>query len=156
MIHVKCLAQNLDTIRTQWMVAAIIIVIVGVQSRERIESVAWETLPSKLELFVLVLKSWSGKIKRKARDRSRACKMEWDFKFSILKEKSSVICGWTQGGHWLCRRGGRRRWSIYPCFQTHNSNSDNRFFRNVVLEKTLESPLDSKEIKPVNPKGNQP
>ena len=32
----------------------------------------------------------------------------------------------------------------------------NRCFRTVVLEKTLESPLDSKEIKPVNPKGNQP
>ena len=31
------------------------------------------------------------------------------------------------------------------CFQTMG-----------VLEKTLESPLDSKEIKPVNPKGNQP
>ena len=29
-------------------------------------------------------------------------------------------------------------------------------FQTVVLEKTLESPLDSKEIKPVNPKGNQP
>ena len=28
-------------------------------------------------------------------------------------------------------------------------------FWTVVLEKTLESPLDSKEIKPVNPKGNQ-
>jgi len=26
----------------------------------------------------------------------------------------------------------------------------------VVLEKTPESPLDCKEIKPVNPKGNQP
>ena len=26
----------------------------------------------------------------------------------------------------------------------------------VMLEKTLESPLDSKEIKPINPKGNQP
>ena len=25
-----------------------------------------------------------------------------------------------------------------------------------MLEKTLESPLDSQEIKPVNPKGNQP
>ena len=25
-----------------------------------------------------------------------------------------------------------------------------------MLEKTLENPLDSKEIKPVNPKGNQP
>ena len=30
------------------------------------------------------------------------------------------------------------------------------FFHPVVLEKTLESPLDTKEIKPVNPKGNQP
>ena len=26
----------------------------------------------------------------------------------------------------------------------------------MVLEKTLKSPLDSKEIKPVHPKGNQP
>ena len=34
--------------------------------------------------------------------------------------------------------------SKYWCFQT------------MVLEKTLESPLDCKEIKPVNPKGNQP
>ena len=29
-------------------------------------------------------------------------------------------------------------------------------FQTVVLEKTLESPLDCKEIKPVNPKGDQP
>ena len=29
-------------------------------------------------------------------------------------------------------------------------------FQIVVLVKTLESPLDSKKIKPVNPKGNQP
>ena len=34
-------------------------------------------------------------------------------------------------------------WALKNCFQT------------VVLEKTLESPLDFKEIKPVNPKGNQ-
>ena len=33
---------------------------------------------------------------------------------------------------------------------------ENWYFWTVVLEKTLESPLDSKEIKPVNPKGNQP
>ena len=31
----------------------------------------------------------------------------------------------------------------------------NLSFRTVVLEKTLESPLDCKEIKPVHPKGNQ-
>ena len=32
----------------------------------------------------------------------------------------------------------------------------NGCFWTVVLEKTLESPLDCKEIKPLNPKGNQP
>ena len=32
----------------------------------------------------------------------------------------------------------------------------NGYFQTVVLEKTLESPLDCKEIKPVNTKGNQP
>ena len=32
----------------------------------------------------------------------------------------------------------------------------NWWFWTVVLEKTLESPLNSKEIKPVDPKGNQP
>ena len=32
----------------------------------------------------------------------------------------------------------------------------NSCFRTGVLEKTLESPLDSNKIKPVNPKGNQP
>ena len=31
----------------------------------------------------------------------------------------------------------------------------NGCFQTVVLEKTLERPLDSKEIKPANPKGNQ-
>ena len=33
--------------------------------------------------------------------------------------------------------------------------SNNWCFWTVVLEKTLKSPLDSKEIKPVNPKGNE-
>ena len=32
----------------------------------------------------------------------------------------------------------------------------NRCFRIMVLEKTLRSPLVSKELKPANPKGNQP
>ena len=32
----------------------------------------------------------------------------------------------------------------------------NWWFQTVVLDKTLESPLDSKEIQPVNTKGNQP
>ena len=47
---------------------------------------------------------------------------------------------------------------IYGCWELDHKESwapKNWFFRTVVLEKTLESPLDSKEIHPVNPKGNQ-
>jgi len=32
----------------------------------------------------------------------------------------------------------------------------NKCLQTVVLENTLETPLDSKEIKPIDPKGNQP
>ena len=34
--------------------------------------------------------------------------------------------------------------------------AENQYFQTVVLEKTLDSPLDCKEIKLINPKGNQP
>ena len=40
--------------------------------------------------------------------------------------------------------------------QKENRVLKNWCFQTVVLEKTLENPLDSKEIKPVNCKGNQP
>ena len=35
-------------------------------------------------------------------------------------------------------------------------STEELMLQTVVLEKTLESPLDCKESKPVNPKGNQP
>ena len=45
---------------------------------------------------------------------------------------------------------------MYRCELDHNESwvPKNWCFWTVVLEKTLESPLDSKEIKPVNSKGN--
>ena len=46
---------------------------------------------------------------------------------------------------------------VYRCESwTIKKALNNWCSRTVVLEKTLESPLDCKEIKPVNPKGNQP
>ena len=39
---------------------------------------------------------------------------------------------------------------------TESRVPENWCFWTVVLEKTLESPLDSREIKPLHPKGNQP
>ena len=47
---------------------------------------------------------------------------------------------------------------VYGCELDHKEGwvPKNWWFQTVVLEKTLENPLDSKEIKPVNPKGAQP
>ena len=42
------------------------------------------------------------------------------------------------------------------CWTLESWAPKNWCFQTVVLEKTLESPLDCKEIKPVNPKWNQP
>ena len=46
---------------------------------------------------------------------------------------------------------------IYGCKSWTIKKAECRIdaFETVVLEKTLESPLDCKEIKPVHPKGNQ-
>ena len=46
--------------------------------------------------------------------------------------------------------------TINNCNGTTGVSWDVCSFLIVMLEKTLESPLDCKEIKPVNPKGNQP
>ena len=47
---------------------------------------------------------------------------------------------------------------MYGCERDYKESwaPKNWCFWIVVLEKTLESPLDSTEVKPVNPKGNQP
>ena len=45
---------------------------------------------------------------------------------------------------------------MYGCESWSLKKAERWCFWTVVLEKTLEGPLDSKEIKPVNPKGNQP
>ena len=47
---------------------------------------------------------------------------------------------------------------VWMCELDHKENwvPKNWCFWTVVLEKTLESPLDCKEIQPVRPKGNQP
>ena len=57
----------------------------------------------------------------------------------------SQSCGFSSGHVWIWELDHKEGWV-----------PKNWCFRIVVLEKTLESPLDSKEIKPVNPKGNYP
>ena len=60
------------------------------------------------------------------------------------KGPSSQNYGLSSSHVWMWERDYKESWT-----------PKNWFFWTVVLEKTLESPLDCREIKPVNPKGNQ-
>ena len=58
----------------------------------------------------------------------------------------SQSCGFSSSHVWMWDLDHKESWVLKKwCFWTGE----------VVLEKTLESALDCKEIKPVNPKGNQ-
>ena len=64
--------------------------------------------------------------------------------YSADKSLSSQSYGFSSSDAWMWELNYKESWVLKNwCFWT------------VVLEKTLESPLDCKEIKPVNPKGNQ-
>ena len=60
------------------------------------------------------------------------------------KGPSSQSYGFSSSHVWMWELDHKGGWVL-----------KNWFFRSAVLEKTLESPLDCKEIEPVNPKGNQ-
>ena len=60
------------------------------------------------------------------------------------KGLSSQSYDFSRSHVWMWELDHKENWTLKDwCFST------------VVLEKTLESPLDHKEVKPVNPKGNQ-
>ena len=70
---------------------------------------------------------------------------------SILKSRdiankgtSNQSYGFSSSHVWMWELDYKESWAL-----------KNRCFWTVVLEKTLESPLDCKEIQPVHPKGNQ-
>ena len=60
------------------------------------------------------------------------------------KGPSSQSYGFSSGHVWIWELNYKDSWVL-----------KNWYFQTVVLEETLESPLDSKETKPVNPKENQ-
>ena len=58
--------------------------------------------------------------------------------------------------HHLVDKGPSSQSYSFPSSHKESRVPKNWCFWTVVMEKTLESPLDNKKIKPVNPKGNQP
>ena len=80
---------------------------------------------------------------KKSYDQPRQCVKKQRYYFAN-KGLSSQSYGFSSSHVWMWELDHRESWALKDwCFWT------------VVLEKTLESSLDSKEIKPVNPKGNQ-
>ena len=61
------------------------------------------------------------------------------------KGKYSQNYGFSSSRVWMLELDHKKRWVL-----------KNWHFWTVMLDKTLESPLDCKEIQPVHPKGNQP
>ena len=80
---------------------------------------------------------------KKSYDKPRQCIKKQRHYFTN-KGLSSQNCGFSSGQVWMWELGHKEDWTLKNwCFWT------------VVLEKTLESPLDCKEIQPVNSKENQ-
>ena len=65
--------------------------------------------------------------------------------YFVYKGQYSQIYGFSSSHTWMWDLDHKEDWAL-----------KNWYFWTLVLEKTPESPLDSKEIKPLNPKGNQP
>ena len=93
------------------------------------------------------LQPWNYKMLapwKKSYDKPRQCIKKQRHKFSN-KSQHSQSYGFSSSHVQMWELDHKEGWVL-----------KNWCFRTVVPEKTLESPLDSKEIKPVNPKGNQP
>ena len=89
-------------------------------------------------MFVRVLALW-----KESYDKPRQC-IEKQRHYFAVKGPSSQRYGFSSSHVWMWELDYKESWAPkYWCFWT------------VVLEKTLESPLDCKEIQPVNPKGDQ-
>ena len=85
-----------------------------------------------------------GVLERKPMTKPRQCIKKQRYCFAD-KDPYSQSYGFSSSHVWMWELDHKEGWV-----------QKNWSFWTVVLEKTLESPLDSKGIKPVHPKGNQP
>ena len=92
------------------------------------------------------LQPWNEKtlaLWKKSYDKPRQC-IEKQRHYFANKGPSSQSYGFSSSHVWMLELDYKKSWVLKNwCFWT------------MVLEKTLESPLDSKEIQPVHPKGDQ-
>ena len=113
----------------------------------------WQTLfswffiffspPKSLQMVTAAMKLKDSCYFKKSYDKHRQCIKKQRYRFAS-KSSYSQSYGFSSSHVWMWELDYKEGWVLKNwCSQI------------VVLEKTLESPLDSKDIKPVNPKGNQ-
>ena len=99
--------------------------------------------PKSLQMVTAAMKLKDVGSWKKSYDQSRQCFKKQRHYFAS-KGPSSQSYAFSSSRVWMWELNCRKRWVPKSwCFWT------------VVLEKTLESPLDCTEIQPVHPKGNQ-
>ena len=108
----------------------------------------WQTLfswaPKSLQMVTAAMKLKDACPLEESYDKSRQHIKKQRHYFAD-KGLSSQSYGFSSGHVWMWQLDHEESWTLKNwCFWT------------VVMEKTLESPLNCKEIQPVNPKGNQP
>ena len=113
------------------------------------DSLYFGGLPKSLQMVTeaMKLKGSEEKLRRKARKKSYDQPRQHIKKqrhYFASKGPSSQSYGFSSSHVWMWELDYKESWAPKNwCFWT------------VVLEKTLESPLDCKEIQPVHPEGNQ-
>ena len=115
----------------------------------------WETLflgaPKSLQMVTATMKLWLLLLGRKAMTNLginlcilKTLHVKKQRHYFVDKGQFSQSYGFSSSHVWMWELDHKEGWVLKNwCFWT------------VVLEKTLESPLNCKKIKPVNPKGNQ-
>ena len=103
----------------------------------------WGVAPKSLKMVTAAMKLKTFTPWKESYDQPRQ-HIKKQRHYFVNKSLSSQCYGFSSGHVWMWELEHKEGWVPKNwCFWT------------VVLEKTLESPLDSKAIKPVNPKGNQ-
>ena len=107
----------------------------------------WQTLvfwtPKSLQIVTAAMKLKDAYSWKKSYDQPRQ-HIKKQRQFFANKDPSSQGYGFSSSHIWMWELDYKESWV-----------KKNWCFWTVVLEKTLESPLDCKEIQPVHPKGNQ-
>ena len=106
----------------------------------------WETLyfwaPKSLQILTAIMKIRCLLTERKVNDQPRQ-HIKKQRHYFASKGPSSQGCGFSSSHVWMWELDCKESWTLKNwCFWT------------VVLEKTLESPLNCEEIQPVHPKGD--